>query len=545
METWGYQIRLPEYQHFQSLNATDHLVFIGYPSAAHRETAAFCDTFPSELFANLYLPIWDGGANGTPVNDQNYFALYIFKTVSTYKNQVRFWEIWNEPDFTLNTAAAFAPPGAPGNWWENNPSPCDLATRAPVFHYVRLLRVAWEVIKTVDSTAYVCTGGIGNPAFLDAILRNTDNPADGSPTAEFPLGGGAYFDVLSFHSYPHLDGSMWEFPPGGGLFFHRHSDRGLEGMVKRRNDLAEVLENHGYDGSTYPKKLWTLSETNIPRKTFNVYIGSDEAQVNYLLKALVEAHRLDFKQLHIFNIADLSSEASAWNEFLLMGLFKNLSEFTYPNYELNDAAIAWKTAVDFFTGKKFDAPLTTALALPAEINGAAFTSQADTTFVLWVETSEDLSEAASATFAFPPAFGLDTLWQWAWNFSATQNTGQALASAVALTGTPFFFQRKPVEPVDTVVINAIAEEAGGFDFTCFPNPSQGDFSVRLKTEEPGKFTLKILNGQGQTIEILLEAMSVEASEQVLFFRKNLLPGLFWLEVMDENSRIILKPLVFK
>lgn len=73
---------------------------------------------------------------------------------------------------------------------------------------IGLLRISYEVIKTVDENAYVCIGGIGNPAFLDAVLRNTDNPIDGTENNDYPLLGGAYFDVLSFHSYPHIDGSM-------------------------------------------------------------------------------------------------------------------------------------------------------------------------------------------------------------------------------------------------------------------------------------------------------------------------------------------------
>ena len=51
------------------------------------------------LFQNMYTPVWDGGANGTPVNDNNYFALYVYKTVMQYKQYTKFWEIINEPDF--------------------------------------------------------------------------------------------------------------------------------------------------------------------------------------------------------------------------------------------------------------------------------------------------------------------------------------------------------------------------------------------------------------------------------------------------------------
>jgi hypothetical protein len=542
LETWGYNIRLPDYQHFNSLGVKENLAFTGYPGEAHRDPAVFCDTVRSALFENMYEPIWDGGANGTPVNDQNYYALYLWKMVNVYKPFIRFWEVWNEPDFTYNTAVAFAPPGAPGNWWENNPNPCDYALMAPVFHYVRLLRISWEVIKTADPTAYICIGGIGNPAFLDAVLRNSDNPSDGSVAATYPLKGGAYFDVLSFHSYPHLDGSMWEFPPTGGLFFHRHSDRGVEGMLARLNNLTNVLATHGYDGTTYPKKLRLLSETNIPRKPFNVYIGSDEAQVNYMLKVLTEAHRHGLEQLYVFNVADLSNEPAAWNEFLLMGLVKNLSDYTYPGYEENDVALAWQTAKHFFTGRQYDAALTAALGLPGEANGAAFLSDQDTVFVLWAKTTLDSSETASASYSFPADFQLDTLYQWAWDYVASNDTALVKSTAVNLTGTPVFFAKKPpYVPEDTMVIETVQERLPGIEAGVFPNPSAGDMQVQLHLQHAETVSLTLLNALAQPVDKVLIKELLPAGPHVFELRQNLPAGIYWLEVQAAGKGSVFLP----
>jgi len=204
LEQWGYSIRLNQFNHYASLGMIDHTVFIGYPSAAHKETDSYCANTTSALFENLYTDIWDGGANGTPVNDDNYYALYIYKMLKVYKYKVKFWEIWNEPDYTYSGNGNKAA-GVAGNWWDNNPPPCDLENlKAPIYHYVRMLRISYEVIKTLDPRAYVAIGGIGYPSFLDAVLRNTDNPTDGSVNSSYPLTGGAYFDVLSYHSYPSI-----------------------------------------------------------------------------------------------------------------------------------------------------------------------------------------------------------------------------------------------------------------------------------------------------------------------------------------------------
>ncbi|MEL6868118.1 MAG: hypothetical protein AAFP19_27090, partial [Bacteroidota bacterium] len=257
METFGYESRIDAYDHYQDLGLEELTNIVGFPVWYQRDARFFCGNHQSEMFANLYDPIWDGGLNGTPVNDDNYFALYLYKTVSLYKDHVRFWEIWNEPGFDYTGAKGWLPPGAPGNWWDNNPDPCDYKLRAPIFHYVRTLRVAWEVIKSIDPDAYVTVAGVGFPSFLDAILRNTDNPEDGSVSADYPLKGGAYFDVMGFHSYPHFDGSTryWD----NDIFdfvYTRHSDAAADGIISRQATYQSVLSNYGYDGQTYPNKEW-------------------------------------------------------------------------------------------------------------------------------------------------------------------------------------------------------------------------------------------------------------------------------------------------
>src|SRR5690606_30016976 len=118
-----------------------------------------------------------------------------------YGEHVRFWEIWNEPDLTGfwdngNKSRA-------DSWWNSPPGPDALNNlKAPVYSYIRMMRIAYEIIKKIDPDDYVTTGGIGYTAFLDALLRYTDNPDGGKVTPEYPLQGGAYFDVLSYHCYP-------------------------------------------------------------------------------------------------------------------------------------------------------------------------------------------------------------------------------------------------------------------------------------------------------------------------------------------------------
>lgn len=76
-EDWGYDFRLRTFEHYAKLGAKDNVVFIGYPSEAHRDPTNYCPgtNKRSEMFANMYEPIWDNGENGTPVNDSNYLEI--------------------------------------------------------------------------------------------------------------------------------------------------------------------------------------------------------------------------------------------------------------------------------------------------------------------------------------------------------------------------------------------------------------------------------------------------------------------------------------
>ena len=98
LDTYGYDVRLGAFQYYQDLGMENNVCFIGYPNLIHRDTTIYCQGASiGKLFSNMYLPVWDGGANGTPYNDDNYLAAYTYKMVTLYKDYVRFWEIWNEP----------------------------------------------------------------------------------------------------------------------------------------------------------------------------------------------------------------------------------------------------------------------------------------------------------------------------------------------------------------------------------------------------------------------------------------------------------------
>lgn len=483
LEYWGYNVRVDIFNHYASLGIKDNTIFLEDPSAAHRDNTNYGCAQSSRLFKNMYEPIWDGGANGTPVNDNNYMALYIYKTVSTYKQYVKFWEIINEPDLEYGILGD-GDPGQPGNWWDNNPPPCALPNLyAPIFHYIRALRIGYEVIKYVDPTAYVAPGGLGKPAFLDAILRNTDNPADGSVNAAYPLKGGAYFDALTFHMYPIYHLHQWDNAIGG-FAFSRHSDASVSKYIQTKNKFYNTLAARGYNNTTYPAKYILTTENNIPNKSvmgsIGPWIGSQEAQRNYVIKAAIESQKNNIAQYYVFVLGD---DKDSWdataNELNFLGLYKNLvgkgplgNGGSY-NQQYNESGIGYKTTSDLLLNKTYDPAQTTALNLPANIGGGAFKdASGNYTYVLWARTNTDMSENASATYSFPAGLVSAQLNKREWNFSTTGTVTPVSSTNIALTGAPVFLEPTGAAPPPPTGCNAvtIAAANGSINLTGLAAP---------------------------------------------------------------------------
>ena len=440
VKNFGYDSRISTYQHYATIDLKDNTVIVGFPSDEHRDQTQYCDGIKSTLFKNMYTDIWDDGENGTPINDENYYAAYIFELVSKYKDYVKFWEIWNEPGFDYTKNRGWLPPGAMGNWWENNPDPCDYKLRAPIFHYVRLLRISYEVIKSIDPEAYVTVSGVGFPSFLDAILRNTDNPTDGSVTQEFPHGGGAYFDIMGYHFYPHFDGSLqkWNQEIQDWDYF-RHSDAASDGMLSQKNIYQEVLHDYGYDGQTFPAKQWIITECNLPRRAFDNYIGSDEAQRNFMIKAIVKAMKNEILQLHIYKLGEDTEYEKADFEFDLMGFYKKLKAKDLYFNDPTLSAIAHHSASDILFEKTYDPIRTADLQLPPNIEGGAFKDvDGNYTYVFWARTNQDKSEAASAVYSFPLSLNINELLLRKWDYSETHFRETVGGNNISLTATPIF-----------------------------------------------------------------------------------------------------------
>lgn len=528
LEKWGYDIRVNTVKYYhKDLGMDHHTLFIGYPALDDRESKVWCEARgASKLFAKMYEPIWDGGKNGTPVNDNNPMALYLYKTALKYNETVTFWEVWNEPDYTRSDKG-WQSRDADDSWWKRDPAPCELNNLlAPVQHYIRALRIAYEVVKFVDPEAFICIGGIGYDSFLDAILRNTDNPDQGKVTSQYPLKGGAWFDCLSYHNYPMYGLRAYE---NGNWVPYRHSDKAVEVFINAKKSKEQLLASYGYDNKNFPKKRVIVTETNLPRQVFQNFIGSEAAQNNYLAKIIIKGQANNIDQIHTFCLYD-SEQPS--NPYHVMGFYPNLKNVKpYQQVEHQSAVLARNT-MSLLKGHKYDPIRTAELKIPDQADGAAFKDQeGHYIYALWAKTSKDNDETTAATYQFPDDFGAASCTKFKSDYTLTGQSQQLSSTTVELNGTPSFFKLSN-EIVLSTGYPAINQ------FKVFPNPSLGLIIISAPNllNKPGH--LVISNSKGQ--DVYHNDISGQDDQKII---SGLPPDLYLFQYFIDNERFMQKVLV--
>jgi hypothetical protein len=209
---------------------------------------------------------------------------------------------------------------------------------------------------------------------------------------------------------------------------------------------------NGYNGITYPKKVFIVTETGMSRVMDNDNVGGVDIQRNYLMKAHVKT-QMDgqIKQTYWYQTGDGLDSTYHWDCF---GLFKYFGASLPYAATPAGQGLGMKTESALLYGKTYDGVQTAALSLPITIDGGAFRDSAGNyTYVLWAKTTTDLSESASATYSFPA--GTDSLIRYEWDWSQTGITTTIAPSSVSLSAIPSFFTGQvtvPNHPLSTPTI---------------------------------------------------------------------------------------------
>ena len=305
LEAWSYGIEIGDCQVNTKCGILDVVGYLCGPTEAHSSKRLPYNYNNREIMppANLYEPIWL--KNGT-VNPNNYWAYYVNNTVSLYKEYIKIWEVWNEPDYTRNY-------GVVSKWTNEPPNQDDLLSwHGTIFEYIRLLRITYEVAKKADPSCWVATGGLGYTSFLDAILRYTDNPEDGSITNDYPALGGAYFDCDAYHQYPQYGVTDEET---GEAYNDYGSDSLAKKVVILKKNHRYTIQKYGF-GKEYPDKIFINTETgydNGDTKEKNL------VRRNWVIKLALYQIEYDVKQIHSLYLRDSSIKG--------MGDFENIGTF--------------------------------------------------------------------------------------------------------------------------------------------------------------------------------------------------------------------------
>lgn len=151
------------------------------------------------------------GAECGPIQEDKIaaFADFMHAAVARYSvppYNVRYWEIWNEPDVISDPR--FLMPDTPFGCW-GDPG-------APYYgggYYARVLSAVYPRIKVANPDAQLLVGGL----LLDCDPVNPPTLPDGGTKDCTPstylqgileAGGGEYFDGISFHAYDYYGGQL-------------------------------------------------------------------------------------------------------------------------------------------------------------------------------------------------------------------------------------------------------------------------------------------------------------------------------------------------
>ncbi|MFN3372235.1 MAG: O-antigen ligase family protein [Chloroflexus sp.] len=222
------------------------------------------------------------GNSMAPPDDLADYGQFIAILAARYRDQVRFFQIWNEPNLM-------------NEWGWQDPKPAD---------FLALLRVGYEAVKRANPDAVVLFPGLAPTDGLDPRAPMTELEY---LDAMYALGGAAYFDIMSAQNY-----GLGQPPSEHRYVFLRGRDNWRwDRPIDTRNDvsrvvlLREVMERHG-DLAT---PVWVTEfgynaapDTIPPERRFVWGPPVDEVTKGTYLAAQIERARREWPWMGVMNV---------------------------------------------------------------------------------------------------------------------------------------------------------------------------------------------------------------------------------------------------
>ena len=232
-------------------------------------------------------PLWarlDPNSPCGPIKPSEYaaFGQFMHDAVERYSAppyNVKYWEMYNEPDFPKNTNKP--PYGDLHGCWGITGD-----TNFGGEAYGDMLKVVYPYIKSANSSAQVLVGGLlldCDPRGVPSICEGLNPPHPKEPPKFFEgilrAGAGNSFDGVSFHAYDYYYGGMGKY---GNANWNTSWNTTGTVITAKADYISELMTNYGVTGKYLMNTESAILDTTIDAT-------GEDTKSSYLVQAFVNA----------------------------------------------------------------------------------------------------------------------------------------------------------------------------------------------------------------------------------------------------------------
>lgn len=319
------------------------------------------------------------------INTSNVWAKFCYDVISALKGKYDYYEVDNEPDAN-NVASSNLDSitASSTSFQKHRPLGVNLTSLyAPHgdSDYVQLCKITYQVIKHVDPTAKICTGGFLNPYYHIWFIRD---------------GGYNWVDMLDYHYYPYMN--------YGWGYWNNSTHMNSDGALYSMDSMNNIIRRGEASVSGGVTKPIMVTETNVPGWPNNsgttslpTYLNWSTAQIasNYAVKLMADFNHKGYSHIDLFNVgcyAD-SGVSNTTDQFPSMGLYFNLSTTSFTHEAFTQQGRAMKA----FSRFQYWQDTATTATFPTGVRGFRFDSAGYKMYMVWADQNYPYLNSATAS----------------------------------------------------------------------------------------------------------------------------------------------------